>query len=191
MIHAPSALVTERLFVRMAEPDEGDPIAEYYVRNREHFAPWDPRRAPEFYTGAWWRERLTADARIILEDRGYRLFLFPKETPGRAVGQISFNNVVRGAFQSCHLGFGVDAALEGRGFMREALEAAIEWAFSELGLHRIEANHRPENVRSSGLLRRLSFVPVGFARDYLFIDGAWRDHVLTARVNEAWKPPAE
>ena len=39
------------------------------------------------------------------------------------------------------------------------------------------------NERSGAVLRRLGFVPEGYARDYLFIDGAWRDHVLTARIN--------
>lgn len=185
----PLALVTERLVVRFAEPDESESIAAYYARNKEHFAPWDPRRAPAFYTGAWWRERLAADARSIAEDRAYRLFVFARDAPGRAVGQVSFNNVVRGAFCSCHLGFGIDAALEGRGLMREALERAIRWGFEDLRLHRIEANHRPENVRSGGLLRRLGFTPVGYARDYLYIDGAWRDHVLTALVDARWTPP--
>ncbi len=189
MTDGPIALATPRLTVRMAAPDEADAIADYYERNRAHFAPWDPRRAAEFYTGAWWRQRLEADARAIPEDRGYRFFLFPEDTPGRAVGQISFSNIVRGAFHSCHLGFGVDAAVEGHGVMREGLERAIEWAFDDLRLHRIEANHRPENMRSAGLLRRLGFAPIGYARDYLFIDGAWRDHVITARINPDWAPP--
>lgn len=189
MSETPIALTTERLVVRMAAPEDADLVAAYYVRNRQHFGPWDPRRAPEFYTSAWWRERLAADARTLLEDRGYRLFVFAASVPDRVIGQVSFNNVVRGAFQSCHLGFGVDAAHEGQSVMREALERTIAWAFDDLGLHRIEANHRPENMRSAGLLRRIGFTPIGYARDYLFIDGAWRDHVLTALVNERWSPP--
>jgi ribosomal-protein-alanine N-acetyltransferase len=42
------------------------------------------------------------------------------------------------------------------------------------------ANYRPENERSGRLLQRLGFAREGYARDYLFIDGAWRDHVLTS-----------
>jgi len=44
----------------------------------------------------------------------------------------------------------------------------------------------PHNARSGRLLERLGFVNEGLAKDYLFIDGAWRDHVLTARLNPAF-----
>jgi ribosomal-protein-alanine N-acetyltransferase len=80
------------------------------------------------------------------------------------------------------LGFSIDAACEGQGLMREALSAVVDFAFGELGLHRIEANHQPQNLRSAALLRSLGFDVQGYARDYLFLNGAWRDHVLTART---------
>jgi ribosomal-protein-alanine N-acetyltransferase len=38
----------------------------------------------------------------------------------------------------------------------------------------------PTNERSGRLLRRLGFVVEGYARDYLFIGGQFRDHVLTS-----------
>jgi ribosomal-protein-alanine N-acetyltransferase len=67
--------------------------------------------------------------------------------------------------------------------MQEALTGAIAYVFDELRLHRIMANYMPINERSGRLLRRLGFVVEGYARDYLFIAGGWRDHVLTALVN--------
>ncbi|MFX8004460.1 GNAT family N-acetyltransferase, partial [Acinetobacter baumannii] len=62
--------------------------------------------------------------------------------------------------------------------MQEALSQAIGHVFSQLGLHRIMANTRTENRRSQALLQRLGFQQEGRARDYLKIDGQWRDHVL-------------
>ena len=64
--------------------------------------------------------------------------------------------------------------------MSEALRAATAHVFSAMELHRIEANYLPENLRSGRLLLRLGFEVQGYARRYLYIDGAWRDHVLTA-----------
>ena len=71
--------------------------------------------------------------------------------------------------------------------MSEGLRAANAFIFATMRLHRIMANFRPENERSRRLLQRLGFVEEGFARNYLFIDGAWRDHVLTALVNPAFR----
>lgn len=45
---------------------------------------------------------------------------------------------------------------------------------------------RPENIRSVVLLQRLGFEDEGLAREYLFINGAWRDHRMFALRNEAF-----
>ena len=68
--------------------------------------------------------------------------------------------------------------------MYEALAAAIPHVFANLGLHRVMANYRPENVRSGRLLQRLGFEREGLARSYLKINGVWTDHVLTSVINE-------
>jgi ribosomal-protein-alanine N-acetyltransferase len=49
------------------------------------------------------------------------------------------------------------------------------------------ANYRPENERSARVLERLGFEREGLAREYLFIDGAWRDHVLTSLLNPRYE----
>jgi ribosomal-protein-alanine N-acetyltransferase len=67
--------------------------------------------------------------------------------------------------------------------MHEALSAAIDHVFSQYRLHRIMANHRPENLRSGKLLTKLGFEREGLARAYLKINGTWADHVLTSRIN--------
>jgi ribosomal-protein-alanine N-acetyltransferase len=75
--------------------------------------------------------------------------------------------------------------------MHEALQAVIGEAFSTaINLHRLHAGVRPENHRSLAVLARLSFADEGLARDYLYIDGAWRDHRLFARLNPAFIAPA-
>jgi ribosomal-protein-alanine N-acetyltransferase len=94
--------------------------------------------------------------------------------------------IARGPFQSCVLGYQIDQRHEGRGLMLEALTACLGYMFREFKLHRVQASHRPENVRSARLLARLGFQSIGVAREYLFIDGAWRDHMLTALTNPAF-----
>ena len=67
--------------------------------------------------------------------------------------------------------------------MHEALQATIGHAFDAMRLHRIQASYLPANIRSARLLRKLGFRREGLAPQYLYIDGAWRDHVITALLN--------
>ncbi|MCC6872689.1 MAG: GNAT family N-acetyltransferase [Sandaracinaceae bacterium] len=181
-------LQTPRLVVRLAAEAEAAAVVDYFARNRAHLGPWEPRHPDEFYSQDYWHDRLALYKLEALEGRGWRAMVYERDRPERVIGTVSITNVVRGALQGANLGYGLDGELQGRGYMREALEAVVAFAFDTLGLHRLEANYRPENARSGLLLKRLGFVPQGFARDYLLIDGAWRDHVLTARVNAIWKP---
>ncbi|WP_322010740.1 GNAT family N-acetyltransferase [Paraburkholderia sp. J12] len=92
------------------------------------------------------------------------------------VGVVNLNEIVAGVFQSAYLGYYGMQRYAGRGYMTEALRAAIDYAFNDLGLHRLEANIQPGNEASIALVRRLGFQKEGFSPRYLRIDGEWRDH---------------
>lgn len=94
----------------------------------------------------------------------------------RIVGTININNIVRGSFLSASLGYYVGADFAGQGYMYEGLQLAVTYACQQLGLHRLEANIQPENHRSIALVQRCGFEFEGNSPDYLFINGAWRDH---------------
>jgi ribosomal-protein-alanine N-acetyltransferase len=67
------------------------------------------------------------------------------------------------------------AEMRGRGLMTEAVQLATAHAFA-LGLHRVEANIQPGNLRSIALVERLGFRLEGFSPRYLRMGGEWRDH---------------
>lgn len=174
-------LETPRLLVTIPAPDAASRMAAYYAENQLHHGPWDPPHPDGFFTEAYWAERLARHRSEFADDQAVRLAIFRRgEAGGPVVGQANLTQIVRGPFQACNLGYSVDHRCEGQGFMTEALRAVIEYAFGPMALHRIQANYRPSNERSGRLLRRLGFVVEGYARDYLFINGAWRDHILTA-----------
>ncbi len=182
-------LRTARLRVHMPHPGRAPEVLAYFERNRAHLEPWEPARPTGFYTPEYWERRLASNRDEWMARVSARLFL---EEEGRIVGSCNFTNVIAGAFQACTLGYSMDARAQGSGRMFEALSATIPHVMQALELHRVMANYQPTNARSGALLRRLGFRIEGYARDYLFVDGAWRDHVLTSFVREnapTPKPP--
>lgn len=117
-------------------------------------------------------------------------------TKGTIVGQISLNNIARGAFLSATLGYWIAGPYARQGLMREGLTLAIAFAFAAadeappqrrgLGLHRVEANIMPRNCASIGLVKSLGFRHEGTAQRYLRIAGTWEDHERWALTTEEW-----
>jgi ribosomal-protein-alanine N-acetyltransferase len=180
---------TERLLLTLPPPSEAARMLAFVAENREHLAPWSPPSPPDFYSEGYWRERLASSRDDFLQGRSLRLALFSREDPkGRVQGVCNFNDIIRGCFHACYLGYNLDHRAVGQGMMYEALTAAIKYVFDELRLHRIMANYRPQNERSARLLERMGFRIEGFAQNYLLIDGEWRDHVLTSLTNSRLQP---
>ena len=79
------------------------------------------------------------------------------------LGEVNVNNVVRGAFRSAHVGYWVDRRWAGAGVIPEALVAVFGFAFDEVGLHRLEINIIPRNVRSRRVVEKLGVRCEGLA----------------------------
>ena len=185
---AVAALQTARLRLLPVNESLAAEVAAFYQRNAAHLAPWDPPSPPDFATEAFQRERLAKAAADVAAGALLRWWLQPLQDTSRLVGSIGLSQIARGPFQNAMLGYAIDADCQGQGLMREALQAAIDHAFSPaVHLHRIQANVRPENSRSVALLQRLGFEDEGLAREYLFVNGAWRDHRMFALRNAAFK----
>lgn len=186
-------LTTERLFVQVPAASAARRVLEYCVRNRDHLGPWEPPRPSEYYTTPFWRRQLSGSRDEFESGVSVRTVLIERDPDahdggrsGPVIGVVNISQIVRGAFQAAVIGYSLDARAQGRGLMTEALISLVDYAFTELDLNRLMANYRPENQRSAEVLKRLGFTEEGFAKEYLFIDGAWRDHVLTSIVRSTY-----
>jgi ribosomal-protein-alanine N-acetyltransferase len=178
--------VTTTVTIRPADRSHAGDLAALFAAQREHLAPYDPRREPGFYTRAGQRARLTAVERDRDAGVAYRCLIFE----GRELaGEIALSNVVRRSFQSANLGYWVAAERCGRGVASAAVAAICELAFGELELHRLEAGTLLHNVGSQIVLDRNGFCAFGVASEYLRIAGAWCDHVLFQRIADAPREP--
>lgn len=99
---------------------------------------------------------------------------------GALVGRIAITGAVRGTFENASLGYFVDEAHGGRGFATEAVCLTAGFAWDGARLRRLQAAVLPDNVRSTRVLHKAGFRREGLARRYLFLEGAWRDHVIYA-----------
>jgi ribosomal-protein-alanine N-acetyltransferase len=174
---------TERLFVVPIAPEHARAQLDYYHRNRGHLAPWEPMRDPGFYTLDYQQRAIASTIQDVAEGHSCPFIAFMRDDPERMIAGINIFNIMRGTFSAAFLGYGVDANVQGRGIGTEAVGAVVNYVFAELRLHRVMANYNPVNERSARLLEKLGFEREGYARDYLFLNGAWRDHILTAKIN--------
>lgn len=181
-------LKTERLVLRLPEQRDVRAIVEFYTQNRSYLEPFEPRKSPDFFTHRFWEGCVVDSHREFVAGQSVRTFLFDRRDNETVVGYLGLIQIVRRASWCGVIGYSLAEHLQGRGLMTEALEAAIDYYFRELQLHRVMANYMPHNTRSGRLLRRLGFVVEGYARDYLLINGVWEDHVLTSRLNPDWRP---
>ncbi len=189
-----TCILTRRLHLLAPDPNpalgQARAVADFFSRNADYFAPWDPPHGPDDNTPEAVQGRLVTGAAAFDAGQGWRWWLARADDPQRVIGSVSLSKLSRGALQSCSLGYSLDALFQGRGLMHEALQAVVAEAFSPaINLHRLQAGVRPENSRSLAVLARLGFADEGLARDYLYIDGAWRDHRLFAITNPAFIAP--
>lgn len=171
--------------VRMRYPlmSDYDAWAELRETSRAFLSPWEPTWPLDDLTRIAFRRRLRRYTREIREDKTYPFFVFDRDT-GDLVGGCTLSNVCRGVAQACSLGYWVGERHTRRGFLSDAVCAIVPYAFGTLGLHRLEAACLPANDASQALLRKCGFSPEGMARRYLRIDGAWRDHLLFAILDD-------
>jgi len=186
MKHPESTLESERLHLRAPTASDVPQLARYMKRNREHFAESGPRNDAAF-TEEFWSKKVVELARAETQDISVHRLLFRKgEANGDIVGRCAVTAIHRGPMQAAYLGYNLDEHSIGKGLMEEALRSVIPYMFGPRNLHRIMANYMPSNTPSAALLKRLGFVEEGLAKDYLRINGRWRDHVLTSLTNDDW-----
>jgi ribosomal-protein-alanine N-acetyltransferase len=168
----------------LAKPGHEVILANFYAVNERHFRRWSPTVPAGHHSVRSWKRRLE-ERQIELENRLSAHFIGTDATESYVIGACSLGNIVRGIFQACHIGYSISERYQGSGSMKPIVMHAIDYAFNELKLHRIMANHMPANERSAGLLKSLGFEIEGYAKQYLLIDGKWEDHVLNSLLKNS------
>lgn len=103
----------------------------------------------------------------------------------KLIGTCTLFNLVAQC-RRAELGYGMASAAWGQGYMHEALAALLNYAFTELDLHRVEADIDPRNTASVRCLERLGFQHEGRLRERWIVDGEVSDSSLYGLLRREW-----
>ncbi|HBH13616.1 MAG: GCN5-related N-acetyltransferase [Clostridiales bacterium 38_11] len=175
---------SERLSLKILGPEHADLVLDYYYRNKDFFVEWDPEREDDFYTKSNQADQLKYELSEYKKGNFFRLWIFKKLDDSKTIGNICFSNIIYGNFRSCFLGYKLDIMEINKGYMTEAIQRGIQIVFDEFGLHRIEVNIMPRNIKSLRVAEKLGLEKEGFSKSYLYINKKWEDHYHFATYND-------
>lgn len=181
---------TQNLILRAPLAGDYSAWASLRMESRDFLTPWEPVWTEDDLTRASFRLRVKRASREIATDEAYSLFIIDSRSEA-LLGGLTLGLVRRGVAQACTLGYWMGQRHAGKGHMTEAVRGALEFAFSELALHRVEAACLPHNEPSRRLLERVGFKHEGEARGYLRINGVWADHLLYGMLASELRRTAE
>ncbi|MCC6864355.1 MAG: GNAT family N-acetyltransferase [Rhodobacteraceae bacterium] len=172
---------TERMTLRL--PQHGDWKAWALLRadSAGFLVPWESSWTEDHLTQKTFTNRVYWAARAERHGTALPLVLVRREDQA-LLGAITLDNIRRGPSQSGTLGYWIGEAYARQGYMKEAIQGVVHYAFNVMDLSRIEAACLSENAPSRGILEKCGFKYEGVAQSYLQIAGRWRNHVLYASL---------
>ncbi len=176
---------TDRLWLKILKPNYCRQVLDYYKRNHNFLQEWEPQRPKDFYTLSYQKRQLSYEYRMFKERKLIRFWILKKED-NKLIGNICLSNIIMGNFRSCYMGYKLDCDEINKGYMTEAIKKVLDIMFNEYGLHRIEVNVMPRNIRSLKVMKKLNFEEEGYSRRYLEINGKWEDHVHFAIYEDSF-----
>jgi len=168
--------------LRLIEPQHAEALNALVELNFAHIREWS----------AWLKsERSIETTRAFIkrnlarmaEDNGYAVAIWHR---GEMAGQIEYNYIDR-ANHVTEIGYWLGASFQGRGLVTRSCRALINYAFSELGLNRVEMRCAVENRRSRGIPGRLGFRQEGVLLQAEWMHDHFHDLVVYAMLASEWR----
>jgi ribosomal-protein-alanine N-acetyltransferase len=184
----PAELVGRRVILRPLVASDFEAWRDVRHRSREWLTRWESKVLPGQPDPT--EDRRVFAARCGARERerqlgnGYSFGIF---VSGRFAGEINMSVLQRGPFQNSYVGYWIDEASAGHGYVPEAAVLIFRFAFEEIGLHRVQVAIIPRNGPSNRVAAKLGLRNEGTALRYLEINGVWEDHIRYAITAEDWQ----
>ena len=106
-----------------------------------------------------------------------------QDKPDTLIGNIGFWRIINKHYRS-EIGYMLHPSFWGKGIMKEALLAAIDFGFNHMKLHSIEAHINPDNTASGKLLEKTGFVREAYFKEDFFFRGKFIDSAIYSLLNK-------
>jgi RimJ/RimL family protein N-acetyltransferase len=94
---------------------------------------------------------------------------------------------IEARFQTAEWGFALGTPFWGTGLFANAARLVLDFAFTTVGVRRLEARACAENRRGNGALRKLGATPEGVLRRSFLWEGCYHDQVLWSLLDTDWR----
>jgi len=174
-------LATERLILRPMRESDADDMYSYASRNDvTEYLLWSPHPS-RGYTRDYLRY---ISSRYKLGD--FYDWAVIEKTSGKMIGTCGFTRFDP-PHNGAEIGYVLGPDYHGRGYATEAAERVVEYGFSELGLHRIEARFMMGNEASLKVMEKLGMTFEGYKRDGMLVKGKYRTIGVCSIIENEWK----
>lgn len=177
-------LTGKKVSIRFLEDADAESLLDLHLRNGEFFQKYSPTFDDDFYTLESKREYISKSIKQREEDKKYSFGIYLNDN-GQLVGDVSLYHIFRGSLQRCFIGYSLDRQYNGRGYATEAVSLAVEFAFNELKLHRVDAGVMLSNTASMRVLEKVGFHREGIEQKGVKINGQWEDHQIFAIISDS------
>ena len=178
-------LRTDRLTLRRLKQSDADDMFDYARREDvTEYLRWYPHQSKK-YTSDYLRY---VSARYNLGDF-YDWAVIERES-GKMIGTCGFTSFDL-PHNSAEIGYVLNPDFHGKGYATEAAARVVEFGFSQLGLHRIEARFMRENTASLHVMEKLGMTLEGYRRDGMLIKERYRTIGICSILIDEWKEKKE
>ncbi|MDR0846112.1 MAG: GNAT family N-acetyltransferase [Lactobacillales bacterium] len=172
--------------VEVATRIDGLKLRQYRLGDAAELTAMSERNAEFWGSGFQTQDMVERIKRAIISSAKNERADYAVEFEGVIVGAIGIN-FIHDYTKSASVGYSMDKAYTGRGFMSAALLAFDTVCFDAFGLHKINIETATDNEPSIAMLENCGYKYKGIDREMFYYDDKWNDYIEFTKINKNWK----
>jgi len=169
------------LYMRPAREQDKEPVFHLVRRNYDHLRTFMEWAKPDY-------SRSDAEEwvqKAVERQRNGEVLNFCIIRDDRMIGTIGFAEFDHNA-KVTEIGYWIDKDEQGKGITGQACKEAVELAFRDLGMNRVQIRCASGNLRSAAIPEKLGFTLEGRQRQHVIRDGKIYDFLIYGLLKNEW-----